>query len=124
MVLVMDDEPEGPVMPIVRALEGGAPVAPTLWPYEVASALMAARRVGRLDHGQLVRSLHSLSNMGCVLDEEPVSPAHLIAVAREHEVTSYDASYLALALRRGLAMATTDARLRKAAADAGVPLVW
>lgn len=124
MVLVMDDEPEGPVMPIVHALTAGDPVVPTLWPYEVASALMVAHRTGRLGKAQLVRSLHSLSSIGCTLDDEPVNPSHLIAVAREHGVSSHDASYLALALRRGLPLATTDTRLRDAAGAAGVPLVW
>jgi len=44
-------------------------------------------------------------------------------IARSLELTAYDASYLALAARRGLSLATVDDRLRRAAATAGVPLL-
>jgi len=38
-------------------------------------------------------------------------------------LTNYDAAYLELALRRKLALATTDQALRRAAGKAGVDLV-
>jgi len=44
-------------------------------------------------------------------------------IARSLELTAYDAAYLALAARRGLALATVDDRLRRAAASSGVELV-
>jgi len=44
-------------------------------------------------------------------------------LARQLDLTAYDASYLALAARRGLPLATADDRLRRACAQAGVDLV-
>ena len=41
-------------------------------------------------------------------------------LARRHKLSAYDASYLELALRRGLPLATLDENLRKAATKAGV----
>ena len=46
-------------------------------------------------------------------DEEP-------ALARTHGLTAYDASYLALAIRDGCALASLDRRLNEAAAAEGV----
>jgi predicted nucleic acid-binding protein len=42
-------------------------------------------------------------------------------VARTHALSSYDASYLELALRRRVPLATLDGRLKDAAKTAGVP---
>lgn len=123
MVLVMDDEPEGPVMPIVHALGDGDPLVPTLWDFEVASALMLARRTGRLDDEELARSLHTLGAMGCERDTQPADIPLLIATANAHGLTAYDASYLSLAVRRGVPLATVDRALMRAAAECGVPLV-
>ncbi len=44
-------------------------------------------------------------------------------MARRYRLSSYDASYLELALRRDLPLATLDAGLRQAARQAGSPLV-
>ena len=50
-----------------------------------------------------------------------VSGAVASLAAREH-LTVYDAAYLEVAMRRGFALATLDARLRVAAERVGVPL--
>ena len=44
-------------------------------------------------------------------------------LARLHKLTPYNASYLELALRLGLPLATQDKELRQAALDSGVPLL-
>jgi hypothetical protein len=45
------------------------------------------------------------------------------ALAREHGLSSYGASYIELAVREGIPLATRDSRLQAAAAKAGVPLL-
>jgi len=45
------------------------------------------------------------------------------ALGRKHKLTSYDAAYLELAMRRGVAPATLDKNLRKAAMMEGVPVL-
>lgn len=47
----------------------------------------------------------------------------VLALARAHRLSAYDAAYLELAIREGLPLATRDAALRSAAADVGVALV-
>ncbi len=44
-------------------------------------------------------------------------------MARTYDLMNYDAAYLELALRRNLALATTDHALRRAAGKAGAMLV-
>ena len=47
----------------------------------------------------------------------------VLELARLQELSSYDASYLDVAMREGLPLATQDARLSDAAVSLGVPLV-
>jgi predicted nucleic acid-binding protein len=46
-----------------------------------------------------------------------------LALARSHRLTSYDAAYLELALRRSLPLASRDKALQAAAQLEGVPLL-
>jgi predicted nucleic acid-binding protein len=46
----------------------------------------------------------------------------VLDIARRYRLTAYDAAYLELAMRQGLALATEDSDLRRAAGDVGVPL--
>ena len=45
-----------------------------------------------------------------------------LRLAEEHQLTTYDAAYLELAERRGLALATLDEELRRAAEARGLDL--
>jgi predicted nucleic acid-binding protein len=47
----------------------------------------------------------------------------VVEVARELELTAYDAAYVVLAARRGRPLATIDERLRRACTRAGIPLL-
>jgi predicted nucleic acid-binding protein len=59
-----------------------------------------------------------------LVDTETVSRAWVdtLHVARTRALSSYDASYLELALRRGVPLATLDRKLKEAAVAAGVSL--
>lgn len=46
-----------------------------------------------------------------------------LQLARRYHLSSYDASYLELALRKGVSLATLDEDLQKAAKKAGVKLL-
>jgi len=45
------------------------------------------------------------------------------SVARQQNLTAYDAAYIELALRAALPLATLDSRLRQAAGRVGITLV-
>jgi predicted nucleic acid-binding protein len=46
----------------------------------------------------------------------------LLGLARAHDLSSYDASYLDLAMKKGLPLATLDQKLRKAAVAVKLPI--
>lgn len=105
-----------------RVVEGGATV-PLLWPLEVGNVLLVAERRNRIAPGARLHALRALSDLPITCDPEMPRYAWTEAMdlAVEHGLTLYDATYLELALRRNLPLATFDQALRAAAAAAGVP---
>jgi len=103
--------------------QNGARV-PALWLFEMSNVLAVAERRGRIDVEQVTRFQEALLALPVLIDraeERALVPA-LIHVARVHGLTAYDASYLELAMRSGLPLATRDGALRAAAERVGVTL--
>ena len=66
----------------------------------------------------------AIASSDLVLDVSLSTAWHdTLALARSHRLTSYDAAYLELALRRGLPLASRDKALQAAARLEGVPLL-
>ncbi len=105
--------------------DNGAHV-PNLWPSEVANVLVQAERRRRLTLVRTTEFVAMLETLPIVVDRV-ATWIHVfdsvLALARGHGLTIYDAAYLELALRLGLPLATRDAGLGRAARDAGVVLV-
>jgi predicted nucleic acid-binding protein len=99
-------------------------LVPGIWPLEVANVLVAAERRGRLKEADSTRFLALLADLPLrVIQESPKRiTGEILALARETGLSSYDASYLDLAMREGEPLATLDEGLRKAAAKVGVEL--
>jgi len=99
-------------------------VVPALWFLECANALATAERRGRVDASRITQNVDLLHRLP--LEVDGIAPARglgdVLDLARRYRLSAYDAGYLDLALRRGLALATTDGRLRAAALAAGVAL--
>ena len=97
---------------------------PAIWPLEVVNALLVGERRKRLTRSKSSRFLGTLQSLPIKVDAGNPSRAfgQILALAREHGLTSYDASYLDLAAQHGLSLATLDDRLRKAAKAVRVPL--
>jgi predicted nucleic acid-binding protein len=105
-------------------LESSA-LVPSIWPLEIVNALVAGERRGRLTEAQTARFVQLLGELPIDVEALDLSTAFgpVLATARAHGLSSYDASYLELAARRGLPLASLDDRLVRAAVAAGVPLV-
>jgi predicted nucleic acid-binding protein len=121
-----DDEssafPEG-VLDLFSA--GAEAVAPSIWPLEVANALLVAERRKRISVAQVTALLGRIAQLP--VSVENVEPSHafgqVLSVARQEQLTEYDAAYVELALRRALPLATLDDKLRQAARRVGIALV-
>ena len=100
-------------------------LAPALWPLEFANTLLVAERRGRLTEARASQLRDQVSGLGIVVvpDHPPRVLTDVLALARRHGLTVYDASYLDLAMRECVPLATLDDRLAGAARRAGVPLV-
>jgi predicted nucleic acid-binding protein len=97
---------------------------PALWPLEIANALLVGERRHRTTPADAARFLAILGTFPIIVDDETVARAwaETMHLARSHNLSAYDAAYLELAIRRGLALATLDARLKTAAQAVGVAL--
>jgi predicted nucleic acid-binding protein len=111
------------ILDIVGA--GAQSHVPAIWPFEVANALLVAERRKRITTAQVTALLERIAKLAIVV--EPISAGRafspILAVARQLQLTEYDAAYLELALREALPIATLDTKLRRAAHSAGVELV-
>ena len=99
-------------------------VVPPLWHLEVANALLMGERRKRSLPADTTQWLGYLRSLPIVVDEDAAKYAwsDILILARSCELSSYDAAYLELAIRRRLPLATLDRRLRKAAKAAGIAL--
>lgn len=95
---------------------------PALWWYELRNILIVSERRGRIGEAQTRAFLDKLSRLPILLDRAP-SEAQVLSSARRHGLSVYDAAYLELALRKGLDLATLDARLAHAARAESVRVI-
>ncbi len=120
-----EDEQTSEIMALLdRVTEAGA-IAPQLWPIEALNGLLTAERRGRIDREVRHRLAGFLQELPIRIDDETAirswtTTAHL---AERHRLTAYDATYLELAMRLGLPLATSDPALIAAAKVVGVPLL-
>lgn len=120
---VLPDESSEAADAILRRVATEGASTPELFWHELRNIFLIAARRNRLPEAEIVPSLLRLRR----LPIEGVNIASsgdgaLIALARQYNLTSYDAAYLQLALDRGTALATADRALRVAAKTAGLPL--
>ena len=100
-------------------------IVPNLWPLEVANAALVGERRGRLDQARSQRFLWLIKQLPIAIDDETSGKAfdEIIHLGRAHQLSAYDASYLELAIRRGLPLACLDGKLKAAAIAVGVSLL-
>ena len=94
---------------------------PALWHIEIANALLVGERRGVVSTAQVLDYLSRLSRLPIITDDTPSTSRRdlIMALAREHNLSAYDATYLDLALRSNATLATFDKQLARALNDAG-----
>ncbi len=104
-------------------IEVGA-IVPALWRLEVANATLIGERRKRLDEAGGSRFLILLNGLPIAVDGETATRAwaDTRSLARAHNLSVYDATYLELAVRLGLPLAALDGKLKAAALAVGVRL--
>lgn len=105
---------------VTHAVTHGA-VVPSIWSYECHNSLLVNERRDRIGAEDVDARLADLRTAAFEVDME-ADPADVLALARQFNLTFYDAAYLELAFRRRLPLATLDKELVAAAPQAGVTL--
>lgn len=96
-------------------------LAPDLFLHELRSILVISEKRGRITvddiHTSLTRFRQLRIRLSNVSDDTMV-----VTLAHKHQISAYDAAYLALAITNDVPLATLDKKLRRAAEAEPVPL--
>jgi predicted nucleic acid-binding protein len=108
-----------------RLAAGDVALAPALWPLEMVNSLVVAARQKAISLAQFDAFIADLQDLPVSVDLGGVGRSYssIVRLCRQHQLSSYDAAYLDLALVEGIAIATLDRNLRAAARASGVELL-
>ena len=121
-----EDEPSAYADGILDLLgQDAEAVVPAVWPLEITNALLTALRKQRITQTKAVSFLERLRGLPIVVEDLVLTRVfeNTFLQAQSSQVTSYDGSYLELAMRKHLPLASLDEPLQKAAEALGVEIV-
>ena len=109
---------------VLESFESCTAIAPAIWPLEIGNILVMAERRKRLSKSACIHFLALINDLPIIVVQETPErmTKEILSLARERGISTYDASYLDLAMRNGLPIATQDSGLKKAALACGVPI--
>jgi predicted nucleic acid-binding protein len=105
---------------ILRATESADHWVPAVWPFEFANGLLMAERRKRIAREARREALTRVQLPGLRIDSPPADMRAISAFAERRGLTTYDASYLELAVRLDFNLVTLDRALADAAVAEGV----
>jgi len=122
---ILPDEQYVQVDEIASRLETEAAIVPAIWPLEIHNALLVAERRDRIEPEQVESALRAVTALAIHVDHDVSleSAGRAFVLARALKLSAYDASYLELAGREGVPVATVDRRLREACQASGIPVL-
>ncbi len=104
---------------VIEAGESDELIVPDLFWHEVRNVLLVAEKQGRIELDAVENHLQAIRRLRPEGDGEQ-DDEQVIALARRHNLSGYDAAYLETAKRRRATLATLDRELANAARDEGV----
>ncbi len=99
-------------------------LVPNLWHLEAVNVLLMYEKRENISAGQLEGYIIQLEGLPLYVDPLTVHHAfsRTLSLARAYNLSSYDASYLELAIRESLPIATLDKKLAKAAIKSNIEI--
>jgi len=116
-----EDESDETAERVLDSLQESEAVVPAIWSLEVANGLLAAERRKRITPERVDEYLETIRALPVIADGDAESLG-VVRLARGTGLSAYDASYLELAIRHALPLATKDRALRQAASKLGVAM--
>ncbi len=109
---------------VLVALDGRTAMVPAIWSLEITNALLVGERRKRIRQPEVRRFVELLKGLSILEDGQPFADtvSNILPLAREHDLSAYDAAYLDVAVRHGAPLATLDKALQKAGRAAGVKI--
>ncbi len=92
-------------------------LVPAIWLLEVANVLLVSERKNKFTESDSREFLNILRTFPILVDNNTsdIIQNKILELARNNHLTSYDASYLELAIRYRIPLATLDKKLKQAA---------
>lgn len=122
---VLPDEANPTLDGLCDRLADDIALVPPVWPLEVGNVLLVAVKRGRLTLKDRIRLVKELRALPVEIDATSTerSLEETLALAQKYDLTTYDASYIELAQRREVPLATLDNKLRKACLSAKIAVL-
>ena len=110
---------------ILRELITRDAVVPEIWAFEIANNIfVSCNKRKRIDAQQIAEYLDLLKALPIRVESQPLwTNIELESFARRWDIAAYDASYLALARRKNIPLATSDEILKRKALNVGVEIL-
>jgi predicted nucleic acid-binding protein len=118
LAYVMPDEDSPKARELVARIDEEPALAPTIWIYEISSALRMGQVRNRLSSEMADSVMTTLTELH--IEFEHPNGHQLMNLSHQTGLTVYDASYIALCLKHELPLASLDRRLVQAARDLGI----
>ena len=121
-----DDEFSLYSLSIAEIMPRSQAVVPIVWPLEMANGFLTAFRRGRLPETKAPALIGALDRLRVDIDRGialEFLAQTILTIGLAHRLSASDASYLELAMRRGLPLATQDERLLRAAGAASIEIL-
>ena len=110
---------------VLKELVANDAIVPEIWAFEIANNIFVSySKRKRISERQITEYLSLLRALPIRVESQSLwANVDLESHARRQNVAAYDAAYLDLALRTGLALATSDEPLRRAAMAQGIAVL-
>ena len=106
---------------VIKRTSGCGVVSPEVLPYEIANALIAVRRKGRLTDREVLRAFDISQSIPVRLLPVKISEAMKIAV--KFDIYAYDAFYIQCCLETKLPLISLDTRMCEVAKSLAIKVV-
>lgn len=118
----LSDEESNLALEVLDRIVEAQLIVPAHWSLELSNLLVVAERRSRIDAEGVRNATRFLRSLPFKVDVMTSGQAlsATLELARRHQLTSYDAAYLELAIREGAVLATLDQCLARVASSEGV----
>ncbi|MGD0466340.1 MAG: type II toxin-antitoxin system VapC family toxin [Gammaproteobacteria bacterium] len=109
---------------ILEQLQTKTAFVPNIWPLEIGNILILATRHKRIHYADAIQFIELLNKLNIEVDNETTYKAfqEILALAHSEKLTTYDAAYIELAMRKGAPLASKDRELCKVAERLGIQI--